>query len=265
MSSRFLPPLLCLCLSLSLSATAGGATGETGHVQPDECAKIDDNAVRLRCYDERSGRICGGRFGIQPVEDVEWTRSCDMADSHSGRTGSTMSSPIPSMPRRARRPRRGLVPRRASSTRRVRFQISFKTKLWQDVLGRDMDLWLAYTQLSFWQFYDFENSAPFRETDYEPELFSTSERTTTSWDSGVVSSTSLQSPIQRPIRAAFQELEPRGGEFRIRTGQLRCHPEYLVPHSREERDDDNPEWGVSWGTDRSTFIIIAMGTWSASS
>ena len=45
----------------------------------------------------------------------------------------------------------------------TKFQISFKTKLWQDVLGKKVDLWVAYTQISFWQFYDFENSAPFRE------------------------------------------------------------------------------------------------------
>jgi len=52
----------------------------------------------------------------------------------------------------------------------VKFQISFKVGLWQDVLGREMDLWVAYTQLSFWQLYDFDNSSPFRTTDYEPEI-----------------------------------------------------------------------------------------------
>lgn len=52
----------------------------------------------------------------------------------------------------------------------VKFQISFKIKLWQDVLGRNVDLWAGYTQLSFWQFYNFADSAPFRETDFEPEL-----------------------------------------------------------------------------------------------
>ena len=52
----------------------------------------------------------------------------------------------------------------------VKFQISFKVGLWQDVLGREMDLWVAYTQLSFWQLYEFGNSSPFRTTDYEPEI-----------------------------------------------------------------------------------------------
>lgn len=51
----------------------------------------------------------------------------------------------------------------------VTFQLSFKAKIWQDVFGADMDLWVAYTQRSFWQLYDFEDSSPFRETDYEPE------------------------------------------------------------------------------------------------
>ncbi len=52
----------------------------------------------------------------------------------------------------------------------VTFQLSFKAKVWQDVFGTPTDLWIAYTQRSFWQAYDVEASAPFRETDYEPEI-----------------------------------------------------------------------------------------------
>ncbi|SHK04796.1 phospholipase A1 [Marinobacter antarcticus] len=53
----------------------------------------------------------------------------------------------------------------------AKYQISFKVPLLTGWLADRTTLWFGYTQRSFWQVYNQEDSAPFRETNYEPEIF----------------------------------------------------------------------------------------------
>ena len=54
----------------------------------------------------------------------------------------------------------------------VKFQVSLKAKIMQDAFGKG-DVWVAFTQQSYWQMYNGELSRPFRELNYEPELIFT--------------------------------------------------------------------------------------------
>jgi phospholipase A1 len=151
-----------------------------------ECSKIEDHAERLKCYDNLAGP--------KPEEPVPALPSGEKPSQEKGKKFSYFSrlwelepetriERFPITPYRSNyilpytyntSPNYDAVqaadPGKDLKYEEVAFQLSFKVKLWTDILGQKADLWVAYTQRSFWQFYNFEDSSPFRETDYEPEL-----------------------------------------------------------------------------------------------
>lgn len=53
----------------------------------------------------------------------------------------------------------------------VKFQLSLAFPLWRGILGDNSVLAASYTQRSWWQLSNRGASSPFRETDYEPQVF----------------------------------------------------------------------------------------------
>ncbi|WP_157980754.1 phospholipase A [Aliidiomarina taiwanensis] len=53
----------------------------------------------------------------------------------------------------------------------MKLQFSFRTKVLEDFLFHNADLWVAYTQTSLWQAWNKDISRPFRSTDHNPDIF----------------------------------------------------------------------------------------------
>ena len=51
------------------------------------------------------------------------------------------------------------------------FQVSIKAPIWRDMFGSNIDTYFGYTARSWWQVFNDDFSAPFRETNYQPEVF----------------------------------------------------------------------------------------------
>ncbi|HST44245.1 MAG TPA: phospholipase A, partial [Luteimonas sp.] len=79
---------------------------------------------------------------------------------------STDQNATPSSPN----PDNTVVERQQLDDVEAKFQISFKTKALENLFGDNGDVWMGYTQSSRWQVYNTDESRPFRETNYEPEV-----------------------------------------------------------------------------------------------
>ena len=163
------------------------------------CAKIQDAAKRLTCFDRLAGRPAD-----QPVTDAQKmqpagsvkTAELSVLEKHwdlieSNRRHSFVMRPyrmnyfLPVAYNSSPNDEMNLEydPRARAQYNEAKFQLSFKAKVWEDLWQKPlqniydksgflkgMDVWVAYTQLSFWQLYNSAFSAPFRDINYEPEM-----------------------------------------------------------------------------------------------
>jgi len=167
----------------------------------NQCAKIEKDAERLKCFDEIAGKKLLITTGTNPspAKTTEGRIEPEQKKSQSDVSLETHKSSVMSKRWELDAESRKNAPiirihrsnyllpvsynsslnkdplldvdrnARAQNTE-AKFQISFKVKLLEDIMDKEMDLWFGYTQLAFWQLYNSAFSSPFRETNYEPEL-----------------------------------------------------------------------------------------------
>ena len=182
--------LLVGCLLAGMVGMVGGPVPVDAAGDYQTCAEIADDGLRLRCYDEAAGRR-----PTQPDSPPSATAHLPAPLEPAAKSRSSVLSRLWQLDDESRRRRFAIMPYRQNyllpytynftqekatyetanpgtelQDAEAKFQLSLKMKLWEDILGTKMDLWGAYTQVSFWQVYNTKFSSPFRETNYEPEL-----------------------------------------------------------------------------------------------
>lgn len=191
---------LALATAVPCAAQTGSATAEA----LARCRAITDNAARLACFDAAVPAAPVAPVAAPaaaPSHALEQPRAELLASPATGgersligdRWGLGAAPDDDRFDLRAHRPTYLLLGRYSDNVNQspftptrvtppvdldldrteAKFQLSFKLKLFD--LGRQFDMplsvWAAYTQQSHWQVYNSDNSRPFRETNYEPELF----------------------------------------------------------------------------------------------
>ncbi|KGD64525.1 outer membrane phospholipase A [Alcanivorax nanhaiticus] len=130
----------------------------------------------------------------------------------------------------------------------VLFQLSLKAPIKEDLVD-DVTLWMAFTGTFYWQAYNKEESALFRETNYEPEIFITKP---VDWQFGAVDSELValgfshesngrDVPVSRSWNRIFFNYVARTGSY-----YWSLKPWYRIPETEKDdpldtQGDDNPD------------------------
>ncbi|MEN4770312.1 phospholipase A [Duffyella gerundensis] len=124
----------------------------------------------------------------------------------------------------------------------VKFQLSLAFPLWRGILGDNSVLAASYTQGSWWQLSNRGASSPFRETNYEPQIFLgwATDYSLGGWTLRDVEtgfdhqSNGRSDPTSRSWNRLYARLMAQNGNFLVEV-----KPWYRLPEG--ENDDDNPD------------------------
>lgn len=188
--------------SLAVLTSLLSVSSHTQAAQTNECIDIEDSNLRLACYDkkfrptqnlEAKTSIKGNteESGVANLKPEKMpvttdTNSKMMADWDISPDSSrkpfeiraykpvyvllgTHTNRINSQPQSDNSKNSLNSPIHGLAANESQFQLSFKTKIWENIFGDNGNLWVGYTQSSRWQVYSNTISRPFRETNYEPE------------------------------------------------------------------------------------------------
>ncbi|MGJ8525570.1 Phospholipase [Halomonadaceae bacterium LMG 33818] len=134
-----------------------------------------------------------------------------------------------------------VAPNSSPDHNEIKFQLSIKARLWHNLYHHNGNLYVAYTQRSWWQAYNSSASSPFRETNYEPELFVqfTNNKSFLGWTNTsnsfgfVHESNGRSDPISRSWNRLFLESVFARGPM-----EISVRPWWRIPESKSS--DNNP-------------------------
>jgi len=250
-----LPLIGILMISPAFAATPQDASA---------CTQITEDAARLACYDKalRPPPSSPERHDVYAHEAAKTTpelkpslldRRWELdADSKQGAFHIRAYRPVYLLPvfwtsDTNREPKTPAPDHEVTSPENVdhleaKYQLSLKTKVWENIFGDNGDLWMGYTQVSHWQVYNSEESRPFRETTYEPDatLMFRTDYNMLGWDGRLLGigldhqSNGRSNPLSRSWNRAILNVG-----FERDDWTLMLRPWVRIPESRDV--DDNPD------------------------
>jgi phospholipase A1/A2 len=252
------------------------------------CLFISDDQLRLRCFDSATGRSAVVKDGSPPAAVAEmdggfllfkqpqdtqlswFDRRWELdPSSKQGKFQVRPYKPVyllplyfnntPNKRPTSPNPLNRVDAEQDIDSEEMKFQLSLKTKVLENLVGDNGDVWFGYTQSSRWQVYNNELSRPFRETNYEPEVMFTWRSSwtefaeTTGWNPRLLGlSVNHQSNGRSlPLSRSWNRLIGMVG-FERQNTTFQVRP--WLRFQEDEEDDDNPDISEYMG--RVDYLLV---------